>query len=117
MLVLFFTIIFIAEIIIATWLISHIKAFDQNICTLNEKVLGFQPQIKSCFTKIRAEVAKVLLALDKFVEFMASQGINCKEQLKKCILSKILMAILKIPVKEIATILDIVMFIKKLLKK
>ncbi|MCM1339113.1 MAG: hypothetical protein NC191_05535 [Muribaculaceae bacterium] len=116
MLVLFFTIIFIAELIIAGWLIGHITAFDKKICALNNQVVKIQPQIKSEFAKIREPITKALAALDKFVEFMADQGVNCKEQLKKCILSKILTAILKIPFKQISAILDIALTIKKLLK-
>ena len=46
MLTLFFTIIFLAEIIVAGWVISWIIKLDKKVCETNKKMLEFQPKMR-----------------------------------------------------------------------
>lgn len=116
MLVLFFTIIFIAELIIAGWIIGGIASLTQKVCALNQEVIDFQPQIKTCLKNLRAETNKVLSGLECFTNFAAKKKDNCKESFKKNLTTKIILSILKIYAKKLVTLIEIAFAIKKLLK-
>lgn len=117
MLVLFFTIIFIAELIIAGWLVSCIVSVDKKVCALNQEVLTIKPQIKDHISKLRATINKVLGGLNCFVDYVAKKSSDCKESFKKGLITKIVLFILKIPARRIVTIIEMAMSLKKFLKK
>jgi hypothetical protein len=52
MFVLFFVIVFIAELIVASKIIQIIKKADAKICTVNEQILSARPQIKKGITSV-----------------------------------------------------------------
>ena len=97
MLTLFFTIIFLAEIIVAGWVISWIIKLDKKVCETNKKMLEFQP-------KMREQIKKLTCTLELV------------NSLKKNIITTILFMILKIPFKQIATGVEILLLIKKILR-
>lgn len=116
MLVLFFTIIFIAELIVAGWIVSHIISFNKTICETNQKVLELQPQIITEIRKARITLCKLLKDLDCFVTFVAEKQDNCKLALKQNLLSSVAAFILKIPMKKIITVINVITAIKKFIK-
>ena len=116
MLVLFFTIIFIAELIIAGWLVSGITSLNKKVCATNQEVIEFQPQIKTCLKNAKEEIKKVSRSLECFTDFVAKKQTDCKESFKKNLPSKIILSILKIPAKRLITIIELVLAIKKFLK-
>lgn len=116
MLTLFFTIIFLAEIIVAGWIISWLIKFDKKICQTNQKVLDFQPKLKTQIKNITCNLELASSCLDYFVTFIAEKKDNCVNSLKKNIIITILFMILKIPFKQIATTVNILFLIKKLLR-
>lgn len=63
MFVLFFVIVFIAELIVASKIIQIIKKADAKICTVNEQILSARPQIKKGITSVRIEINKIHLSI------------------------------------------------------
>jgi len=45
--VLFITTIFIAELIVASWLLNHIIAADRKVCAANQAVIDFIPTLET----------------------------------------------------------------------
>jgi len=116
MLVLFFTIIFIAELIVTTWLISLIINLDKTVCELNQKVLTIQPEIKDNIQITKNIISQILSGLDCFTKFISTKREDCKNALKQNLLSTIAGFILRIPVKKIIALINIVLTIKKFIK-
>ncbi len=117
MLVLFFTIIFIAELIIAGWIIGGIASIDKNVCALNQEVIDFQPQIKSSLKSLQTAANKVFTVFDCFTDFVTQKKDYCKETFKKNLTTQIILSVLKIYAKRLVTFIEIAFAIKKLLKK
>jgi hypothetical protein len=116
MLILFFTIVFIAELIILEKIISQILKFKKHIYNLNHQIDEFKPQIKSNIKNLRICIAKVLNILNCFVSFVINKRTNCSENIKKNLIVKILAFILKIPFKRIWTIINTILAIRKIIK-
>ena len=116
MLVLFFTIIFIAELIIAGWLIGGIASLNKKVCALNQEVIDFQPQIKTCLENLRAKTNKVLSGLECVTDFVSKKKDFCKESFKKNLTTNIILSVLKIYAKRLVTLIEVAFAIKKLLK-
>ncbi len=114
MLTLFFTIIFIAELIVAGWIISGIIKLDKIVLSKNQEVLNFQPILKDQLQKTKSIIDIAGLSLDYFVTFIAEQKENCVILIKKNIIASILFLILKIPGKQIFTIVDLIFAVKKI---
>lgn len=116
MLTLFFTIIFLAEIIVAGWVISWIVKLDKKVCETNKKMLEFQPKMREQIKKLTCTLELASSCLDYFVTFIAERKTTCVNSLKKNIITTILFMILKIPFKQIATGVEILLLIKKILR-
>lgn len=117
MLTIFFTIIFIAELIVASRIISFIADADKAVCTINQKVLEFQPVMQTNIRKAKSVISLILSSLDYFVTFIAEKKDDCTNALKKNILTSVLFLVLKIPGKRIFTIVDILLTLKNLVKQ
>jgi hypothetical protein len=117
MLYLFFTIVFIAELIILERIISGIVRFDKKVCNMNCKVLTFQSKIKDDIKLLRSVINAVLDKLDCFVTFLATKRTDCGKQIKKSLLMTVLGFILRIPTKKIMTIVDILFMVRRLWKR
>ncbi len=117
MLTIFFTITFIAELIIAGWIISVILKLDKIVCTTNQQVTDYRPILQENLTKTKAGVNKTLTALTKFVTFINEKKCECKDAFEKNIITSILCIILKLPFKKIISALEVALMLKKLLRK
>ena len=73
MLTLFFTIIFLAEIIVAGWVISWIIKLDKKVCETNKKMLEFQPKMREQIKKLTCTLELASSCLDYFVTFIAER--------------------------------------------
>lgn len=116
MLTLLFTIVFIAELIIASWIISKIQKLNRVVCEANTKVLEAQVELKTQITETRLGITKALTALKKFTNFVDDTKDEYSNLVEKNIFSTVLSIILKLPYKKIMSALEVGLMIKKLLK-
>ena len=116
MLQVFFTISFIAEIIVCCWLVSKLKKWDRAVLEMNKQVLEFQPELKKSLTVVKTNVNKAMVALKVVVSFIGTTKGECKKLFSKNFISALGCLILKIPFKQILGILDVIFAFKKLLK-
>ena len=105
-----------AEIIVAGWVISWIIKLDKKVCAANQKVLEFQPKLKEQIKKLTCMLELASSCLDYFVTFIAERKATCVNSLKKNLITTILFMILKIPFKQIATGVEILLLVKKVLR-
>ncbi|MBQ8669231.1 hypothetical protein IJ472_05590 [bacterium] len=117
MLVLFFTIIFLAELIVAGWVISKIMSARKYVCELNQQVTDIQPVIKENIDKTHEGLTKTLNSLRTFINFLAEKKGQCSNLMKRNILSTTVAVILKLPFKEILSALEVILKVKKILGK
>ena len=117
MLVLFFTIIFLAELIIASWVISKINNARKLISEYNQQVVELQPVITLGITKARTNITKTLTTLNAFVNFLTEKKGQCSCIVGKNIFSTFLSVITKLPYKQILSFLEVLIAIKKFLRK
>lgn len=116
MLTLFFTITFLAELIVAHWIISKITRFNKRINTVNEQMLKYQPILRRNIQKIHNKLTKSLDSLNCFVKFIADKKHECKELCSKNIITSIVCLIAKLPYKQIFSALEVILAIKKILR-
>lgn len=116
MLILFFTIILISEIIVAFWAISKIRKLDKTVCELNCRILP----VKEFLTeKIKLE-KEALISFNQKVKGWNSFVDKKKNQYLKIhpqVILTIASFILKNDWKKVVLIFDIIFGIKKLLAK
>ncbi len=117
MLVIFFTIVFLAELIIASWIIGKINNARKLVAEYNQQVTNLQPVIKSGIISTRENITKTLNSLNSFVRFLAEKKCQCTGLIERNILSTFLAFITKLPYKQILSILEILLTLKKFLKK
>ena len=117
MLTVFFTIIFISEVIIASWLISYLRKFDKIVCETNDKVSFIQPVIKEKIELSRKVITLVMTSYEYFVEFVAKKKKQYTTSLTKNIITALLIMVLRIPGKNILQVIDFVLMVKNILKK
>lgn len=108
MLTLFFTIIFIAEVIIALQVIKLINKADCAVIALNSQIETLTPQIKTTVIDIRIVVNKALLKVYDFGEILKKQKNKAKKSIIKNILTTILFLMLSSNGKQILTTIDLV---------
>lgn len=116
MLHLFFTITFVAEIIVGFWVVSKLKQWDKAVLEKNNQVIACQPVLKETLTEVKANVNKSMLALTSLVTFIGETKGECKKLFSKNFLSALGCLILKIPFKQIMTVLDVILTVKKFLR-
>lgn len=116
MLTLFFTIIFIAELIVAGWIISGLLKLDRMVCQTNEQVTTQRTELMSKLDCAKTCINKTLNALNSFVTFINEKKCECKEAFETNIVTSILCLILKLPFKQILSALEVVLTIKKILR-
>ena len=116
MLHLFFTITFVAEVIVCCWIVSKLKKLDEIVLEKNAQVLEYQPVLKSALTEVKANVNKSMLTLTSLVTFIGETKGECKKLFSKNFLSALGCLILKIPFKQIMSALDVILMVKRILK-
>ncbi len=108
MLTLFFTIIFIAEVIIALQVIKLINKADCAVIALNSQIETLTLQTKSTVIDIRIIINKALLKVYDFGEILEKQKNKAKKSIIKNILTTILFLMLSSNGKQILTTIDLV---------
>ena len=116
MLTLFFTIIFLAELIVAGWIISWIIKFDKAVCQTNSQVTLQRKELISKMNDAKMSINKTLTALNNFVTFINDKKCECKNAFETNIITSILCLILKLPFKQILSALEVILTVKKLLQ-
>lgn len=116
MLTLFFTIIFLAELIVANWIIFNIIKLDKHVKEINIQITEYQPILRRSIQKVNGKLTKSLNSLNCFVTFIADKKQECKELCSKNILSSLLCIILKLPFKQILSALEVILAIKKIFR-
>ena len=117
MLVLFFTIIFLAELIVASWLISQINKTRKLVCEVNQQVTAVQPVIKENIEKAHNMLSKTLVSLETFINFLAEKRGKLGTLMNRNIFSTAVAVILQLPFKEILSLLEVIIKVKKVLGK
>lgn len=112
MFVLFFIIVFIAELIVAFNIIQIIKNANAKICAANEQILSINPQIKKGFTSARIEINKVLLSITQFQIKLKKKKEEYKIVLLKNILTGICFLLLNYNAKRALTTVELVLSLK-----
>lgn len=116
MLILFFTITFIAELIVAEKVISWVRNTNQKINTINNQVLEIKPTIQEKLSMFHENVTKVKIPLCNIALFVTDKKDTCTKFIEKDIFSEILAIFLKIPFKQIISTIELIITIRKLLK-
>lgn len=65
MLVSFFVIVFIAEIVVTFKIIEIIRMWDKRVCAVSEQIVSSNKKIQTAFTDLRVAINSVLLKLNK----------------------------------------------------
>ena len=116
MLVLFFTIIFIAELIIAGQIIALIQKARQNVCQINQTVTDMKPEIERNICDVRIAINTILLRITGVHGFVDKRKEDYKKIFSANFLTKAACFILANDWKKIFFALDVILTIKKLLK-
>ena len=117
MLVIFFTIIFIAELIIAIELICLIQKARKSVCAISQTVTDNRSIIAGQITDIRSAFSSILKKLKEFGLFVDRKKEDYKKFFTPAILTTIANFVLTNDWKKIFMAVDIIFSIKKLLKK
>ncbi len=117
MLVVFFTIIFIAELIIAIELICLIQKARKSVYELSQAVTDNRSIIASRITDIRTAFGSILKKLKDFGLFVDRKKEDYKKFLSPALLTTIANFILTNDWKKIFMAVDIIFTLKRLLKK
>ena len=112
MFVLFFVIVFIAELIVASKIVQIIKKADAKICTVNEQILSARPQIKKGITSVRIEINKILLSITQIQIKLKKKKEEYKIVLLKNVLTWICFLLLNYNVKRALTTVELVLSLK-----
>ncbi len=107
MLTFFFIIVFIAEIIIASSLISWILKFDKKVCELNECFPVIKPLVEDTFTLIRININSAALALNKIQIKMEQQKDKYRTIIIKNIVTFALFLLLSHNAKKIISVTEL----------
>lgn len=117
MLVLFFTVIFLAELIVAGWIISKINDARAFVGEINQQVLEFQPTVKTNIDKAHELLSKTLDTLNLFTKFLSEKRGVLGSLVNRNIFSTVIAVALKLPFKDILALLEVAIKLRKLLKR
>ena len=108
----FFAIIFIAELIIAGFIIYWLRKFDSWALITNEKVLNQGPMLIEAVQKFRISVLTVLLFLRNSKKNIEQKKKQLKRRIFNIIVVYLLFYILKVKFKKAATFYKYALFLK-----
>lgn len=117
MLTLFFIIIFLAELIITSWIVSGLRKADAIVCEMNLQVTKSREELKEKLNKTKAVINLAKLSLDYLITFVKEKKTNFEHFFKKNLLTTILFLILRIPEKKITRYIDIFVILKQAYNK
>lgn len=111
-----FTIIFIAELIIAGWIISAILKADKCVCEVNQKVLDFQPVLKKQINQFQITVNTVCWVLIISQLLLLGKRRMCKCLFKEYYYNSAL-SVLSTGGKRVFAFADLIISLVKFIKK
>lgn len=117
MLTIFFTIIFIAELIIAGWIISALQKADKYVCEINQKVINIQPVLKRQINQFQITVNTILLGVDYFAAFLTKKKDECVNVCSKNIITTVIYLFLNTGGKRVFAFVDLLIALVKFIKK
>ena len=115
MLVLFFTIIFIAELIITSWVVAQLIKADKIVCNINANITKNRDYIKNKLQITKKTINIIHSSIEYFnlyVEDKKSKFQNIID--KKDLLVTLFISLSQIPYKKIWTIINIIASINKI---
>ena len=112
MLVLFFTIIFIAELIIAGQIIALIQKARQNVCQINQTVTDMKPEIEKNICDVRIAINTILLRITGVHGFIDKRKEDYKKIFSANFLTKAACFIIANDWKKTLCVLDAILTIK-----
>ncbi len=117
MLTLFFTIIFIAEVIIAAQIIQLIMRADRAVVKISSKVEEIHPEITKTIYTARLGINKALLGIYNIAEIIEKQKAKYKKSIIKNSLTTILFFMLSKNGKQVLTAIDLLFTAKEFLDR
>ena len=112
MLILFFSIVFIAELIITIELIRFIRKFDNTVIEFNERLTSVKPGIIKSLKAVRVAVSKMLFEVTKFQLKFEKQKEKFKNNILKNIITVLLFVVLHKNGKQALALVDLAFSIK-----
>lgn len=113
----FFTIIFIAELIIAFWLISIINKCKKWAIKQNTFILKNKTILQEIITEIRTNIKTIHTNLDNFSGAIEKKKEDFLQIFSKDAITTIGYLLLNTNLKSIITFVELILTLKKLLKK
>lgn len=112
MYILFFCILFIAEIIVATKIIEIIKKWDAKICEINSKVTKSSSILKTNILSLRISINKILLKITEIELNIKKRKEEYKIILIKNVITGLCFFLLNYNVKKALTFIDLLLSFK-----
>ena len=121
MLIAFFVIVFIAEVIVTWKIIEWIVRCDNNVCAISSQFVEYNQKIENAFTDLRIAINSALLNLNKIQVKIESEKNKFKNKLLKYAVSTLLFLLLNNNGKRIFSILELIIsivgYVKLYIKK
>ena len=117
MFTIFFTIIFIAELIVAGWLISLILRLDKAVCSLNEKITDSRTLVKKSLLQFSLLVNNALVAVAKLKVKLEEKKKNYTLAIVRSLVVCVLFFALDKEAKQAVSMVDTVISLVKILRK
>ncbi len=108
----FIAIIFIAELIIAGFLIYWIVRADKAVNNLDKKFAAVTPEIIATVRKVRDSVKQIQIAITKVTEVIKRKRQEFWQKVINIIIIYTLLLVLKVKFKKAATLCQYAVFIK-----
>lgn len=108
----FFAIVFIAELIIASHIITFFVKCDKRICEINSQFNLIQPQIPKAFLPLRIGLNTALLNINKASIKLAEKKNEYKTKILKTLITSALFLALNINGKRAIAIAELLISIK-----
>ena len=117
MFTIFFTVIFISELIIASWIISTLKKWDKAVCALNEKIIETRTPIRKSLLNLSLYVNKASVFVAKIKLKLEQQKKNYIYSISKSIIVTVLFLTLDKDGKQVLSTADAIFSLINLTKK
>ncbi len=117
MMTIFFTIIFIAELIITFWIISQINRGIKWAQETNKTILESKNTINSTLSELQNEINSVRLNIEKFSGMVEKKKEDFIQIFSKDLITNLGFLVLNTNVKSMLTFIDVILTIRKFLKK
>lgn len=117
MMTLFFTIIFIAELIITFWIISGITTGIKWAKALNQNILEYRMVIINDLIEIKDKLKTANSNIGTFSGMVEKKRTDIVQIFSKDIITKLCFFLLNTNIKSVLTFIDIILSVRKFLKK